>query len=562
MKKIILLIAVCAIGARAYSQWSLTGNAGTNASTNFIGTTDNVSFKIRTNDNVRMTITAGGKVGIGIASPVFKLDVKGGGINTDSVYCIGGNIVLSVKGFGNIFTGTNSGYSNSSGNYNSANGYQALYSNSSGNYNTAIGYQALYYNALAADNTATGYRALYNNTSYRNTAIGSGALYSNSSGSDNTANGYKSLFFNTTGYDNTATGYQTLIFNTSGIKNTAYGAYALFNSNTSYNTAVGYGALNNVTVAQYNTAIGYDAGNSYNHSHFNTFIGASCDANQNGLTNSIALGESATVTASSQTRIGNSVVTSTGAYTNWTNISDGRYKKNVKEDVKGIDFIMKLRPVTYNLDVTGISNKLNESRGREMSEQMKTAISEKEKIIYSGFIAQEVEQAAKDLEYDFSGVDKPKNENDMYGLRYAEFVVPLVKAVQELNEELKSEVTSLKSQNELQNERIQKLESLLATNKNTSSINNSITSSPSLEQNQPNPFSDKSEINFSLGANAVSAVLVVRDLQGNELKKINVNGAGTQHINFNAKEFSEGTYTYSLEVDGKTIDTKMMIVTH
>jgi len=28
-------------------------------------------------------------------------------------------------------------------------------------------------------------------------------------------------------------------------------------------------------------------------------------------------------------------------------------------------------------------------------------------------------------------VDKPKNDNDMYGLRYAEFVVSLVKAVQE-----------------------------------------------------------------------------------------------------------------------------------
>ena len=33
--------------------------------------------------------------------------------------------------------------------------------------------------------------------------------------------------------------------------------------------------------------------------------------------------------------------------------------------------------------------------------------------------------------FDFSGVDPPKNEKDLYGLRYAEFVVPLVKAVQE-----------------------------------------------------------------------------------------------------------------------------------
>jgi hypothetical protein len=34
-------------------------------------------------------------------------------------------------------------------------------------------------------------------------------------------------------------------------------------------------------------------------------------------------------------------------------------------------------------------------------------------------------------------VDAPQNESDIYGLRYAEFVVPLVKAVQELNDEIK-----------------------------------------------------------------------------------------------------------------------------
>ena len=53
--------------------------------------------------------------------------------------------------------------------------------------------------------------------------------------------------------------------------------------------------------------------------------------------------------------------------------------------------------------------------------------------VTTGFIAQEVEAAAKKLGFDFSGVDAPKNENDYYGLRYAEFVVPLVKAVQELS---------------------------------------------------------------------------------------------------------------------------------
>ena len=49
----------------------------------------------------------------------------------------------------------------------------------------------------------------------------------------------------------------------------------------------------------------------------------------------------------------------------------------------------------------------------------------------SGFSAQDVEALAKKLGYAFGGVDKPENEDGLYGLRYSEFVVPLVKAVQE-----------------------------------------------------------------------------------------------------------------------------------
>jgi hypothetical protein len=103
----------------------------------------------------------------------------------------------------------------------------------------------------------------------------------------------------------------------------------------------------------------------------------------------------------------------------------------VQDNVKGIDFIMKLRPVTYQLDVQGISNKLNESRGMEVNTAMKQAITDKEKMIFSGFIAQDVESTAKEMGYDFSGVDAPKNSNDLYSLRYGDFVVPLTKAVQE-----------------------------------------------------------------------------------------------------------------------------------
>jgi hypothetical protein len=74
-------------------------------------------------------------------------------------------------------------------------------------------------------------------------------------------------------------------------------------------------------------------------------------------------------------------------------------------------------------------------------------------MIYSGFVAQDVEKSADETGYDFSGVDAPKNEHDLYGLRYADFVVPLVKAVQELDSNQRLEAESRNSEvNKLQEE--------------------------------------------------------------------------------------------------------------
>ena len=57
--------------------WVLAGNAGTNASTNFIGTTDAVDFVTRTNNIERFRVTSAGNVGIGTTTPSTKLHVFG-----------------------------------------------------------------------------------------------------------------------------------------------------------------------------------------------------------------------------------------------------------------------------------------------------------------------------------------------------------------------------------------------------------------------------------------------------------------------------------------------------
>ncbi|MEP6514234.1 MAG: tail fiber domain-containing protein, partial [Parafilimonas sp.] len=306
----------------------------------------------------------------------------------------------------------------------------------------------------------------------------------------NTACGISALA-NNTADNNTATGANALNFNSTGIKNTADGNFALqFNTIGSQNTSVGYFSLHNTSASDGNTAVGYGAGYIFNNGYYNVFIGANTDVNGSDYYNVISIGQGTICTAPSQVTMGNSATNSYRAYANWSNISDGRYKKNMKEDVPGLQFINKLKPVTYTLNATAIDNFLHKNipADKNLSAEGKAVMDkgfkEKEQIRYTGFVAQDVETAAKELNYDFSGVDAAKNENDLYGLRYAEFVVPLVKAVQELDQNQKVEVkiqnekiAALQKQNELLQKQIDELKALLISQDSENKVDKKQTAS-------------------------------------------------------------------------------------
>ena len=239
-------------------------------------------------------------------------------------------------------------------------------------------------------------------------------MSSNKTGTGNCAFGQQALNSNTASY-NSAFGYLALDLNSTGSPNSAFGYYALVgNSTGSHNVAVGDLALATNTTGTENTAVGDYAGPS-----------------TAALTNTGAFGYGAKATVSNEILIGNAAVTTIGGFAAWMNFSDGRYKKNIQSNVPGLAFINKLNPVTYTLDVAGIESKLHSAPDDAV---MKQAMQEKAAVVYTGFVAQEVEKAADSLNFIFSGVDRPKDVNSsFYGLRYSDFVPPLVKAVQELS---------------------------------------------------------------------------------------------------------------------------------
>ena len=61
----------------ASSNWSLTGNSGTNPATNFLGTLDGQPLIMKTNNNEAMRIDSAGNIGIGTNNPTAKLNVNG-----------------------------------------------------------------------------------------------------------------------------------------------------------------------------------------------------------------------------------------------------------------------------------------------------------------------------------------------------------------------------------------------------------------------------------------------------------------------------------------------------
>ncbi len=346
-------------------------------------------------------------------------------------------------------------------------GHQTTGVLSGANYNTGIGQLSLSSMKRSTNQLAIGYSALsWDTGGTASIALGYNALRLHQKSNYQIAIGRMAMG-NTTGYNSSTTFYSS--------SNIAIGDYAMSdllggkNLNIAIGTSalqyhqgagsIGIGWLTGFTsgthfTGDYVTMVGSQAGYlTPTSGSNNTYLGYQAKPSSSTVSNEIVLG--------------NTSISSLRCQVSLTTVSDARVKDNVQENVKGLDFIMKLKPVTYTYNRMAENKLISGDNFVDTADW--TGKNDIEKIRFSGFLAQEVEKAAKSVGYEFSGVDKPQDGKSLMGLRYSEFVVPLVKAMQEQQNEIeihKSKINQLEELIQKQNainlellKRLEKLES-------------------------------------------------------------------------------------------------------
>jgi len=218
-------------------------------------------------------------------------------------------------------------------------------------------------------------------------------------------------------------------------------------------------------------------------------------------------------------------ITGQGRANAWVTYSSGRWKDNVKTLEKASEKIMALRGVEYDW-------KKENGGGHAL-----------------GFVA---EEAGKVLP---EAVTWEADGKSALGMNYDAVIPVLVEAFKELSREKDAKIKALE-------ERLAQLEKT-SSNARTGALGaaSSPGASAVLRQNRPNPFHEKTVIEYALPESFTQAALFIYDLQGKQLGRFDIADKRSQRVELDGNTLAAGLYLYSLVVDGKVVDTKQMVLT-
>lgn len=236
----------------------------------------------------------------------------------------------------------------------------------------------------------------------------------------------------------------------------------------------------------------------------------------------------------------------------WTVISDERLKSNIKPYTEGLEQVMKINPIKYHYNSESGFDTKNE---------------------YIGVVAQQIEKIAP---YMVGKFKRDFDKKEFLNVDNGAMTYMLINAVKELKAEADTKEETIKNQQAeidlLQKQMavvMLKLNEMQAIQQQCCSVasaeiptlNNQsalLSDAASLEQNLPNPFKNKTIINYHLPVNVNNAQLIISTNAGKTINTIKLNGKTQGQVTIDAGTLSPGTYYYSLLVNGNRADTKKM----
>lgn len=207
--------------------------------------------------------------------------------------------------------------------------------------------------------------------------------------------------------------------------------------------------------------------------------------------------------------------------------SDARFKTDIMPLNSALEKVEQLKGVSYLWNTSKFPGK-GFGKSREL-----------------GFLAQDIEKVVPLAV--ITGADGYKMVN------YQMLIPVLAEAIKEVNAKVEDN-----KKMQLQIEELKQQINDLCSN-GCVQINSSKAPVNLLYQNAPNPFTNQTTISYNIGT-GTSAFIVVNTLDGKQAMHLDVYGHGKGEVVLNAGELNVGTYTYSLYVDGRVVDTKLMVV--
>ena len=231
--------------------------------------------------------------------------------------------------------------------------------------------------------------------------------------------------------------------------------------------------------------------------------------------------------------------------------SDKKLKKDIKPLTSGLDKIKLLKPSTYDFRV-------DEFKGMNLPKEHQM-----------GLIAQELEEVFPTLVSEVAGHKQLDDEGKVINtipsykaVNYVGLIPVLISGIQEQQKtiELQSQInTDLQKQLDEQKQLINSLSQKVSGSTGINSVG-TVETGFQMSQNEPNPFTHETVVNYTMPQSVANAFMAVYDLTGKQVASFPITEKGKASITITSEKLAAGIYIYSVVADGKVIDSKRMIV--